>query len=58
MVPVDRHGVSSSGTTRVEHDAVRKMCEKLENRGYRVTWLEVDEEGSLDIDGLRAIAVT
>ncbi|MEO6655866.1 MAG: aminotransferase class V-fold PLP-dependent enzyme, partial [Pyrinomonadaceae bacterium] len=28
-------------TTRVEHDAVRKLCEKLEKAGYKVTWLEV-----------------
>jgi cysteine desulfurase len=41
-------------TTRVEHDAVRKLCEKLEGRGCRVTWLEVDENGALDLDGLRA----
>lgn len=41
-------------TTRVEHDAVRKLCEKLEKRNCRVTWLDVDEDGFLDIDGLRS----
>ena len=41
-------------TTRVEHDAVRKLCEKLEKCRYRVTWLDVDESGSLDLDRLRA----
>lgn len=41
-------------TTRVEHDAVRKLCEKLEKEGKRVTWLDVDEDGSLDLDTLRA----
>ncbi len=41
-------------TTRVEHEAVRKLCERLETRGFRVTWLEVDESGSLDLDALRA----
>ena len=40
-------------TTTVEHEAVRKLCQKLETRGYRVTWLDVDEEGTLDLDGLR-----
>ncbi len=40
-------------TTRVEHDAVRKLCEKLERDGKRVTWLDVDEDGSLDLDALR-----
>ncbi len=40
-------------TTRVEHEAVRKVCEKLETTGYIVTWLEVDENGSLDLDELK-----
>src|SRR5213076_318072 len=30
-------------TTRVEHEAVRKTCEKLERRGIRVSWIDVDE---------------
>ncbi len=41
-------------TTRVEHDAVRKLCEKLEGRNCRVTWLDTDENGLLDLDALRA----
>ncbi len=41
-------------TTRVEHDAIRKLCEKLEGRGFRVTWIDVDENGSLDLDGLQS----
>ncbi len=41
-------------TTRVEHEAVRKLCEKLETRSHRVTWLDVDEAGSLDLDALRS----
>lgn len=40
-------------TTRVEHEAVRKICEKLETRGFDVTWLDVDRDGSLDPDQLR-----
>ncbi len=40
-------------TTRVEHEAVRKICEKLETRGFGVTWLDVDRDGSLDPDQLR-----
>ncbi|HVF48043.1 MAG TPA: aminotransferase class V-fold PLP-dependent enzyme, partial [Pyrinomonadaceae bacterium] len=39
-------------TTRVEHEAVRKLCERLENQGTRVAWLDVDEEGSLDLEAL------
>lgn len=48
--PDKRHLV----TTRVEHEAVRNLCERLEQNGYQVTWLEVDEEGRLDLESLRA----
>ena len=41
-------------TTRVEHEAVRNLCSLLENEGYEVTWLEVDRNGELDLDNLRA----
>ncbi|HKO36083.1 MAG TPA: aminotransferase class V-fold PLP-dependent enzyme [Pyrinomonadaceae bacterium] len=40
-------------TTRIEHEAVRKLCEHLGKIGCEVTWLEVDEQGSLDLDDLR-----
>jgi cysteine desulfurase len=40
-------------TTRVEHEAVSKVCRNLELEDYLVTWLDVDEDGSLDIDVLR-----
>ncbi|HQU90822.1 MAG TPA: aminotransferase class V-fold PLP-dependent enzyme [Pyrinomonadaceae bacterium] len=39
-------------TTRVEHEAVRKLCEKLESRGSRVSWIDVDEKGRLDLGQL------
>lgn len=39
-------------TTRVEHEAVRKLCEKLEKGGVRVSWIDVDEKGRLDLDQL------
>ena len=48
--PQKRHII----TTRVEHEAVRNLCEHLESKGYEITWLEVDEEGSLDLEELRA----
>jgi cysteine desulfurase len=47
--PKKRHII----TTAVEHDAVRKLCQKLETRGFRVTWLGVDASGCLDLDALR-----
>lgn len=40
-------------TTRVEHEAVRKLCEKLEQINYEVTWLETDENGFLDLIELK-----
>ncbi len=39
-------------TTRVEHEAVRKLCEKLE-KTHKITWLEVNEQGFLSLDELR-----
>jgi len=41
-------------TTLVEHEAVRNVCALLENEGYEVTWLEVDSNGELDLNSLRA----
>jgi cysteine desulfurase len=41
-------------TTRVEHEAVRNLCERLEKSGYEVTWLDVDGEGLLNLEDLRA----
>jgi cysteine desulfurase len=41
-------------TTRVEHEAVRNLCELLERNGYEISWLNVDSEGILDLEDLRA----
>ncbi len=40
-------------TTRVEHEAVRKTCEQLEQLGTEVVWLDVDSDGRLDLEQLR-----
>ncbi len=40
-------------TTRVEHEAVRNLCIHLEEIGCEVSWLEVDQNGELDLDDLR-----
>ncbi len=45
-----RHIVISA----VEHEAVSKLCDKLETENYRVTRIGVDESGSLDLDELRS----
>ena len=47
--PTRRHII----TTRVEHEAVRNLCEHLAEIGCEVTWLEVNEKGELDLDDLR-----
>jgi cysteine desulfurase len=47
--PTRRHII----TTRVEHEAVRNLCEHLAGIGCEVTWLEVDRNGELDLDDLR-----
>jgi cysteine desulfurase len=40
-------------TTQVEHPAVLGLCQHLEKRGYRVTWLSVKQDGMLDLEELR-----
>src|SRR5688572_22414299 len=42
-------------TTRVEHEAVRKLCERLESEGYEVSLLDVDREGALDLAQVREV---
>jgi cysteine desulfurase len=41
-------------TTRVEHEAVRNVCRHLEQNGYEVTWLGVNQNGEIDLDELGA----
>jgi cysteine desulfurase len=39
-------------TTRVEHPAIKNLCEYLAKKGYRVTFLPVDRQGRLDPERL------
>lgn len=50
VFPNRRHVI----TTRVEHPAVLTFCRGLSKHGYRVTELNVDSNGRLDMDELRA----
>jgi len=47
--PDKRHVI----TTRVEHPAVLNVAQSLEEKGYDVTYLNVDGEGRLDLDELK-----
>jgi cysteine desulfurase len=47
----DKHHIV---TTKVEHPAVLGLCQHLEKKGYRVTWLGVDQDGALDLAELSA----
>jgi cysteine desulfurase len=49
VFPEKRHII----TSRVEHPAVLTMCRNLAKRGYRVTELNVDSAGRLDLGELR-----
>lgn len=45
-----RHIISSA----VEHDAVRKTLEELESRGFKVTYLSPEKDGSVSADAVKA----
>ena len=45
-----RHIISSA----VEHDAVRKTLEELESRGFEVTYLSPEKDGSVSADAVKA----
>ena len=40
-------------TTKIEHHAILHTCEYLEKRGYEITYLPVDEYGTVSIDELK-----
>ncbi|NBH79775.1 aminotransferase class V-fold PLP-dependent enzyme [Clostridiaceae bacterium] len=42
-------------TSKIEHHAVLYTCEALEKEGWRVTYLDVDKLGRIDLDQLRSV---
>lgn len=41
-------------TTKIEHHAVLHTAEYLERQGFEITYLDVDEDGKISLDELRA----
>lgn len=41
-------------TTKIEHHAILHTCEYLEKKGFEVTYLDVDENGVVKLDQLKA----
>ena len=42
-------------TSKIEHHAVLHTCEALEKQGFTVTYVGVDEYGTVDLDELRSV---
>ena len=41
-------------TSKIEHHAILHTCEYLEKKGFEITYIDVDENGILKLDDLKA----
>lgn len=40
-------------TSKIEHPAILNSCKRLEQEGFRITYLNVDNKGKIDLDELK-----
>lgn len=40
-------------TSKIEHSTVLKTCQQLENEGYEVTYIDIDENGVINLEQLK-----
>ena len=44
-------------TSKIEHHAILHTCEYLEKQGFEVTYVDVDEDGVIKMDDLKAAGI-
>lgn len=42
-------------TTKIEHDSILNSCKYLEKQGFKVTYLDVDKNGLIDLEKLKSV---
>ncbi len=40
-------------TSKIEHPAILNSCKNLENKGFKITYLDVDKNGSINLETLK-----
>jgi len=41
-------------TSKIEHKSILNSCKELESKGFEITYLNVDEQGNIDLDELKS----